>query len=98
MFFSVIQMAEDRASAAAMVEMTMGKLLVLCVNRMWRERRFSVRGRRNSDEIGISKFLRSFSVCSSKIVPDHTVPPYSQTPIANKKRHPVINGDFSLQF
>ena len=26
MFFSVIQMAEDRASAAAMVEMTMAKL------------------------------------------------------------------------
>ena len=32
MFFSVIQMAEDRASAAAMVEMKTEKLLVLCVN------------------------------------------------------------------
>ena len=61
MFFNVIQMAEDRASAAAMVVKKTEKLLVLCVNRMWRERRFSVRGRRNSDEIGISEFLRGFS-------------------------------------
>ena len=53
-----IQMAEDRASVAAMVEMKTEKLLVLCVNRIWRERRFSVRGRRKSDEIGISEFLR----------------------------------------
>ena len=61
MFLSVIQMAEDRASASAavmvMVEMTMTKLLVLCANRIWRERRFSVRSRRKSDEIGMSKFL-----------------------------------------
>ena len=61
MFFSVIQMAEDRASAAAMVEMKTEKLLVLCVNIIWRERRFSVRGRRKSDEIGISEFLRGLS-------------------------------------
>ena len=63
MVFSVIQMAVDRASAAAMamVEMTMGKFLELCVNRIWRERRFSIRGRRKSDKIGISEFLRGFS-------------------------------------
>ena len=61
MFLNVIQMAEDRASAAAMVEMKTEKLLVLCVNIIWRERRFSVRGRRKSDEIGISEFLRGFS-------------------------------------
>ena len=61
MFFNVIQMAEDRASAAAMVVEKTEKLLVLCVNRRWRERRFSVRGRRKSDEIGISEFLRGFS-------------------------------------
>ena len=71
-FLSVIQIVEDRASAAAMVEMTMAKLLVLCVNRIWWERRFLVRDRRKSDEIGISKFLRNLSVCSSKIVPDYT--------------------------
>ena len=65
-------MAEDnRASAAATVQMTMAKWLVLCVNKIWRERRFSVPGRRNSDEIDISKFLRSFSACSLKMVPEY---------------------------
>ena len=62
MFFNVIQMAEDRASAAAMVVKKTEKLLVLCVNRMWRERRFSVRGRRKSDEIGICEFLHTYYV------------------------------------
>ena len=42
MFFNVIQMAEDRASAAAMVVKKTEKLLVLCVNRIWQERRCSV--------------------------------------------------------
>ena len=61
MFLNVIGMTEDRASAAAMVVKKTEKLLALCVNRIWREMRFSVRGRRKSDEIGISKFLRCFS-------------------------------------
>ena len=71
MFFIVIQMAVDRASAAAMVVKKTEKLLVLCVNRMWRERRFSVRGRRKSDEIGISEFLRCFSYQWMKIFLDY---------------------------
>ena len=62
-------MAEDRTSAAAMVEMKTEKLLVLCVNIIWRERRFSVRGRRKSDEISTSRHVQLSSYVFS--VPDY---------------------------